>query len=857
MNKKKTIAAVLSLSLALGTFATVSPEVQAAQKASDKQSQAKTTTKTPAVKTLDKLSSIKLSSKSSVKLTNVNMYRQDESNILSYTLTYTNNEARSIPLIDYWTKVRTKSGTVYSSNLTDEDKDKKVIPAQSQLSVTYYAKVAKHLTVHDLNYDIIKWDFSKSNFENRLGSFQIPSGITTSTVVGGTRTIRMNDIPIKTSVDRVNVFPSDEYHYVNVAVNVVNAGVKALENNSYKYAVKTTNGSTYILVPDGTSKDYKLQPGEKKTLNLMTAIPKSVNVNKLELQVIQEQASGKEGEAGKINLAVGTFALPKASDSNSGVPANKDKVITINDAKVNTKITTGWLNQSYNQNDITLTFMFENMSNKPVTLPKYEFELHGPKGFSTPIPTKSLENLTLKPLEKRPITLNVSISAENGSDQLKLHMNRPGDAGENNAKETASNTFKYPEGIYNVPELLSMQNKTGIEYNVQHSKGNLGITIDTLQQLPWTDGKIVSAKMTIRNKESKSIQLPALEGVFKIDAAESSGKTQIVSSNGTLIIGPKEKINVYVVTKLPSYLDFTQMQIGLLEKIGETDTAQLIQFTNIGKLPELPVVEFNTYHKLETEGRKAEILARQSRVYKGNSDNIVYTDLEMKSKEGRQATLSQMVGYYRTSDGRYYQATMVQIDRPTSPEGKNIVTAWAKLPSSVNTKDMQLVLGEGIKENKLTAPKEESDGYINAVAMNLDIGQPSLKRYFDNLDFFPYTLTISEFYATINNSSMQFDFKYELKKDEQYDMGEYGHKVIVEITDSSNRRFEKEIEIDKDGGLKVGKNLSYTASFNDALFERIQNGGYQVSIYDSFQGEKVMLASYGSAYNLKNVRTAD
>lgn len=348
-----------------------------------------------------------------------------------------------------------------------------------------------------------------------------------------------------------------------------------------------------------------------------------------------------------------------------------------------------------------------------------------------------------------------------------------------------------------------------------------------------------------------------MEGVFKIDAAESSGKTQIVSSNGTLIIGPKEKINVYVVTKLPSYLDFTQMQIALLEKIGETDTAQLIQFTNIGKLPELPVVEFNTYHKLETEGRKAEILARQSRVYQGNSDKIVYTDLEMKSKEGRQATLSQMVGYYRTSDGLYYKANMVQIDRPTSPEGKNIVTAWAKVPSSVNTKDMQLILGEGIKENKLTAPKEESDGYINAVAMNLDIGQPSLKRYFDNLDFFPYTLTISEFYATINNSSMQFDFKYELKKDEQYDMGEYGHKVIVEITDASNRVFEKEIEIDKDGGLKVGKNLSYTASFNDALFERIQNGGYQVSIYDSFQGEKVKLASYGSAYNLRNARTSD
>ncbi|WGU93726.1 hypothetical protein QJQ58_24840 [Paenibacillus dendritiformis] len=845
MNKNRTIAALLSLSLALGTFSVIAPDTHAAaaKTATNTSKSTKTTANktTAAIYTLDKLSPVKVTSKSSVKLTDVNLYKQEDANILTYTITYTNNEARSIPLIDYWTKVRTKSNTVYPTNLTTKDQGKKTIPAQSSLTLTYYAKVAKHLTANDLIFDVIKWDFSQSNFEKKLGSFQIPANYVTATQTGKYKSIRMNDIPIKTSVSRVNIFPSDDYHYVNVAVNVENAGFKMLENPAYKYVVKTANGNSYPLVPDNSSKEYKLQPGEKKTLNFMTMIPNKVKVDKLEMQVLEED------ETAKITLPVGTFVLPKSTTNSSNVKAYDEKVITIGESKVSTKIASAWTNQSYDKNDVSVTFMFENLSNREVTVPKYEFEMRGPKGFSVPIITKSMENMVLKPMEKRPITLTAVVSTEVGTDELKLHMNRPSDPEQKNVE------FKYPEGIYALPELQTMQNKIGTEYNVQHSKGTLGVSIDSLQRLPWTDGDIVSAKMKIRNKEFKTIQLPALEGVFKLDSADISGKTQVVSSNGTLIIGPKEEVDVYVVTKIPSYLDFTQIQIALLEKIGETDAAQLIQFTNIGSLAELPVVEYGTYHNLMTQGRKADIMARNSKVYKGNVEQVVYTDLVMKSLEERQTTLSQLVGYYRTTDGRYYKANITQVDGPTSPDGRNIVTVWAKMPNSIDAKEMQLVIGEGITENKLTPPKGESDGYVNAVAMNLDMQQPSFKKDFNKLDMFPYTLTISNFYATANKTpNLSVEFTYDLTREEQYNMGEYGHKLVLEITDTSGRKVETTLEFNKD--LHEGKNKSFSTSLTDAFFEQVENGAFQVSLYDFFQGERIKLASYSSRYNIKNYR---
>lgn len=153
MKRTTAIATMLSLSLILGASAFPTANIYAADtKASKQQSTSKQTkpaAKPTPVHTISELKPIRLTAKSAVKLTDVNMYKQDESNILTYTLTYYNNEQRSVPLIDYWTKVRTKGGTVYSSVLTTKDKEKKVVPGLSEMSVTYYAKIAKGLTIND------------------------------------------------------------------------------------------------------------------------------------------------------------------------------------------------------------------------------------------------------------------------------------------------------------------------------------------------------------------------------------------------------------------------------------------------------------------------------------------------------------------------------------------------------------------------------------------------------------------------------------------------------------------------------------------------------------------------------------
>lgn len=807
------------------------------------------------VHTLAELKPIRLTANSSVELTAVNLHKQDEGNILAYTLTYKNNEQRSLALTDYWTKVRTNSGTVYGVKVAHKDKEKKSVPGHSKASVTYYTKIANSVTLHDVHVDIVKWDFKQSEFESRLGSRQVPKGMTTATLAGKSSVVRMNDIPVQASIQQVHITPQDNANVVNVKMNLENIGHKTVEDARYHYVITTANGSSYPLMADSGSKQYQLRPGDKKTLHFATEIPKHIKLQQQTLQVLADNELAKE-EGEKLYLPVATFMLPFSQSQATG---NQEQVITIDRTKINTKVIAGWANESYDQNDITLTFQFENLSKHPITLPKYQFVITGPNGLSIPIENKMVEQVTLKSMEKRPLSLQAMVATDVKLDQLRLQLNKITEETTTEGKPPADASHKklvFLEATYKLPDLSSMRDQMGIEYDVQHSKGNLGITMESLQRLPWLDGDMLSAKLKIRNKENKTIQLPMLEGMFKLDTAPISGKTQVISSNGSLIIGAQENVDVYIVTKVPDYMNFSQIQTSLLEKISDTDKAAIMQFTNGGKLSEVAVVDHDKVHQLNTQGRKAEIHIHKSKVYAGTVEQTVYTDFIMKNLEERQTTLSQLVAYYRTEDGRYYKANIAQVEGPTSPQGLNVVTAWAKLPKSVQKKGIQLIIGEGITENKLTPPKEKSDGYINAVAMKLDIVEPSSKRDFINLDLFPYTLTLYNFYVTANGSSnVSIEFTYDMIRQLEYNVGEYGHKLVLEIVDASGRKFEKEIDFSKE--FKEGKNKSFSTTISDAFFEKIKNGGFQINVYDWFDKEKIKMAGHGSAYNIQNLKTAD
>lgn len=786
------------------------------------------------VHTLANLNPVKITAKSTVRLTDVNILPQDEGSILTYTLTITNGDNKTVDLLDYWSKVKTVSGTTYSTSLMTKDKDKKTLSAGSSTTLTYVAKVAKNIKPNNLIFQVIKWDFSQANYESLKGQIKIPATYLTSTPADQSKTLKVFNTPIKVLVDQIAAYSSGDYNYVNIGLNLTNIGYSLFEDPKIKFVIKTSAGASYPMSADASSVDYKLQPQDNKTLNLMAAIPKSIKLSNMELQLVQND------ETTKLSLPIATMQLPNVHNKSLAVEPNIEKFIPLGSGKIAVSVRGASILESFSEHDLSVRLLLRNTSGSTVTIPKYSFEVQTSDGYRLPITSQVTDNLVLQPLEEKVLNLSVTIPENISYQQPQLFMNLP-------AAADSKDNFNYPVGIFALPEALPGQNMIGQKQFITTTNGILGFTLSSIQRLPWSDGDLVSAKITVQNTGFKTIMLPNLVGELKVDSAKLTSSTKLIQSQSVGLLGAGMSTDLYVVAKIPSYLDFSQLQISILEKLNDTATTAWVQFGNSGTLPETPTVDSGKTYEINTPGRKEEVKVIRSFVYSGASSDLMYTELGIKNMEDHQVDLSQFTGAFQGENGQTYKATVSQIETSVGPEEQSIVSIWAKIPRSISTSNMRLIIGEGITEDKFTPVKGEPSGYVNATAFALSMSPPNVKNSLSSLDLFPYNLSLRNVKAVLSgSSSVNVSFDYDQTRNMDYTFGEFGHKYLIELVDSSGRTFEKEYAPETDLKLMRGGSISF--SINDSVFEDRKAGSFTINVYDLFQGQKVKLGSQGYIY---------
>lgn len=788
---------------------------------------------TSVIHTLANLKPIKITSKSTVRLTDVNILPLDEESILTYTLTIQNLDSKTLDLLDYWSKVKSYSGTTYSTSLMTMDKDKKKLSAGSSTTLTYVAKVGKNTKISDLIIQVIKWDFSQTGYESLKGQFKIPAAYVTSTPANQSKTIKTFDTPIKATINQAATLSNGDYNYISVALNLENIGYKVFEDPKVKFVIKASNGASYPMSADSTSTEYRIQPQDSKTINLMAEIPKTIKLEKMELVWVQDD------ETSKLSLPIATMQLPSNIKKSSSIQPNTEQIISIASSKIAVSVKSASIMQSFDEHNLITTLNLRNTSGKTLTIPNYEFEIQTSDGYRLPFNTQINKNITLKPLEERVLNLSATIPANINPENPLLIMNLP-------ASPDTKEEFKYPVAIFSLPKIEAIQNMIGQKQFVQTTNGILGFTLESIQRLPWSDGDIVSAKINIYNSGYKTIMLPEMAGLIKLDSALLTSDSKLINTQSVGIIGPNMSTDVYVISKIPSYLKFSQLQISLLEKIGD-NSSEWVQFANAGDLPAIPLIGMGESYKIETAGRNTEIKVLRSHVYTGPTSDLIYTELETKNMEDHQIDLSQFTGSYQGSKGQTYRASVSQINTSVGPEEKSIVALWAKIPKSLDTNGMKLIVGEGITENKLTPIKGEVNGYVNATALDLAIAPINARGNLSGLDLFPYTLTVKNVRANLSGStSVNLTFEYSQTKNTEYSIGEFTHKYLFEVVDSSGRIFEKEFHPETD--LKITNNGTMSFSFDDPIFDKKLGGNFQLIVYDLFEGQKMKLGSQNYIY---------
>ncbi|WP_416293732.1 hypothetical protein ACM7Q1_22990 [Paenibacillus illinoisensis] len=805
-----------------------------------------------AVHTLANVPAVKVTTRSTVKLTDVNILSQDDGNTVTYTLSYKNNDSTPMMMLDYWSKVKTKGGTSFSPKLIAKDQEKKTVSPGSTVDLTYVMKVGREVKLSDLNFFIVKWDFSKPNYESTLGKFNVPASYSITTPVGKTKTVRISDSAVKVKVSGIKVYPGeDKKQYVKVGVNLNNVSYKLLDNPNIKWILRTPGGTNYPLTPDKDSMSVSIQAQANKTLSLMASLPTAVKLQKSELLLVEEQ--GEE----KTALPVAALQLPEASQSDVETAVNQPNILSINGQPVSTLLESARVRSEEGEYELTMQWVMKNQGKKEVKVPTYALEIRTEDGTSYPIETKALDDLKLKPGATKTIKLITTIQGNGDTSKIKLYAMTP--ISKDESKEEGAGTaasgfeFSYPVGIYAIPESVTTGDGLTTETVIKNAKGTFGVSVGSLQRLPWTDSDIVAAKVTIRNASTKTVQLPELEAMFTIDSARIDGDTKLIRAQGGKLLGPGMVTEAYLLTKIPSELVMSRLEVTLLEKVSEEETNDWITLSTSGLIQPLSYVGDGKQFTLGTADKETELGVRRTYVYPGASSDIVYTEFEMTNKSLRQSGLAKLVGYYKTADGQYYKATAKQADRVPGPGQKSVVTFWAKVPKSVmSSTDMRLIIGEGVADNKFVIGEGEATAYVNALAFEVKPKTLSVLPSLNDIDLYPYKFSGSNIKGYLTGgTNVQFEMIYSLTQDEAVDSGEYGHKLILSITDGSGKVFDKELTPGTD--LKTGINQTLNWSIDDTVFDKIRGGSYRVALYDVFEGQRIRLAEQGYSYDVSKL----
>ncbi|WP_339223002.1 hypothetical protein [Paenibacillus sp. FSL H8-0332] len=779
------------------------------------------------VNVLSQLPAVAIQAGISVRLANVQLAKGDGGNSLTYTLLYSNTSSSTYKLFNVFSKITTPAGASLKSSPIPEDKTKLEVPPKEQLAITYYVNVSKTASLQGLSISLFGFDFSGSDYQKKLGSFTVPAAYTPYVQQGLSKQITISNLPVSLKPESLQIFSFNNKIYAKVALSLTNQGAKVLATPGHRVFLESSGGSAFELMLDSASRDYKVQSGENKKIFYLAELPAYIPTTRMSLIITRENAELK------ADLPVVSFRLPEASYPSLEVNAYAVKKFGVSSNTIETQLKQASVSSTGEKALWTLKLRIRNAGNKAVTLPAYELSVTAKEGYSFPVNSKALASLTLKPLEEKILQFSAEVPLNVNQSTLKLQMVEP----------AAEGKTIFPTAMYKIPYSLEMTNSIASEYILDSSFGTFGAVLESVQRMPWTTEDLLVGTIRIRNVRDAAVTLPAFTGTIHAGQTALDAPVQVVAAASSQQLAAGASAVYYVIGKLPYEQSLDQLRIGLNSGTGDT-TEPFLSLKTQQVVPGMSATGDNTTFKIDTAGKRAEVKERRTLLYPGASQNILYTELEVSSLEARRAELSKLVAYYKTPDNTYYEAEVSQSALAAGPKGKSLVSVWSKLPASIDASQLTLFAGEGVSENKLTTPDGTPTAYINPKALTLHIQTPAaLVTLGSGVPLFPYTFTVTQATGAVSEGqdTLSVNLTYTLAKDNQYDMGANAHKLVVQLTDPLGQTQERTLVPGTD--LVTGKFLSYSMTLTSNAYKTLRSGKFLVTLYDEFQGERILLGS--------------
>lgn len=658
------------------------------------------------------------------------------------------------------------------------------------------------------------------------------------TGLGKTQRFFVDNAQIDGTVKQARIEKDDTYAYYTLNVDLTNSGSKSIAMEKVLFYIQSTGQVTYELTP--SEQVATLLPKETRTITFNAMVP----LNAVTKDIAFAVASNSENDF-RIPLAV--FALASVQPE-APTAVDKARIIYLNGQSIEAKAgkanateieTNGKKVISFNMNmDVT------NTGTKAITAPEIEFFIQKKDGSLYPLEFSADQALRLVPKLTRSLALKGELPTGVDLTTSTLLVR-------NASTGHLLGQFQISQGT-TAPEQVSQ----GRQYTY---KENYSIRSSTYQRVPMENEDFISTEIIITNTSNTAVSIPEIKGYFLINGVKvDPALTKSVALDSKLNIASKKTYSVAFYTKVPFTTDINKVEFVLTDPETEGTERILYKFTGLG-LGRVPALHTRLAYQIRNEGIRSELRFVRSNVYIGDKQDIFYAEMELRNSEARATLLPKLGGYIQNSKGQSIYVNFSEIKERVTPDGRVLVSVWAKVPKGFESKTIKLLVGRAVQGESAEGEAAVDSGILKAYAYNLPVKAQSPITDLSKITFSNYQFSMSQIKASLfvtdggySSGGVQLDFNYSLNEVKDYANSNLKHKIRIEFVDqdSDKATYSKEFAINETDNkeetvLKFGEAIKHQIRFDDTEVQsKIQSyKNYVINIYDVFEGESILIAS--------------
>lgn len=489
-----------------------------------------------------------------VNVIDVNLSPSDSGKTVQYTLSFYNGSAKTINLLDYWFRLGTLTGESFALKLSAADSKKKNIAPKTTMFLHFYADVGSSTRLSDLILKVVRFDFSKTNYEASVGSFKFPAGFTGEVKPGSYKKMYVGNTVINSKLLQSTINSTDESHHIEVTMSFNNVGKQTVKLPKYKYILMTSEGFMYNAATTETA-DIELSPWNRKEIIVSVNIPIAVKNKGWKIILLEE--SGEEGKT----LPSGVYQILFSTGGNTTTATDN---FTYSNTQGKYKfVLESVTRQPWEDGDVLSSkIRIENQGTEPLSIPAIEgyffFDNKVKVNFKRVI---SSSVVAIQPGSSIRFNAYVKVASNYQFGTAKVIINEKKEQSTVKAGELQSSSF--------LAQLPVLSETASYEINRDGSK-----SIAAINRVAMYEGQITktfTVQVAIENLEKRTIAPVKLSGYFINENQEIFPATAIVGEGK---INPGSKSLVRFEGVFPKQASTANLKLIVGESVSDQAFAE-------------------------------------------------------------------------------------------------------------------------------------------------------------------------------------------------------------------------------------------------------------------------------------------